>query len=404
MIQSATNGNKLGKAVRRSKLGIVGAFSKSNSFDTKGSETKNIKLLKTKDKQLKIEEDGSVANDKIVYSTFGGKPTETIKLIRVDEDIVPPPRSSKVLMQIETCTVSRMDAKIRHGEMGLPVAPINGNITPGVDVVGKVLMCGDAATVMYGISNGDTVASLVGCGGNAKYINLDAAQLVRVPRGVAPISASIVIESYLPAFQALMLKVPKEDRYNLSVLNGKKVLIFGGISTVGQALIELSLLLGASQVYTTAITKHHKLLASLGAITVEFNPETWPQDINEQIDIAVDPSNFVVDKKCLKVMKGEGKLVCFGRGITIDKFADPLTNSLSGFFHMKLLYNVFEEWMDNLEGSKSDLSYLFGLLKQHRIDPQLAGTLRLNKVSGAHTFIDGKRRIQGTFVCLPFAK
>ena len=101
MIQSATNGNKLGKAVRRSKLGIVGAFSKSNSFDTKGSETKNIKLLKTKDKQLKIEEDGSVANDKIVYSTFGGKPTETIKLIRVDEDIVPPPRSSKVLMQIE---------------------------------------------------------------------------------------------------------------------------------------------------------------------------------------------------------------------------------------------------------------------------------------------------------------
>jgi len=307
----------------------------------------------------------------------------------------------------KTCTVSKMDAKIRHGEVGLPVSTTNDNITPGTEIVGNVRKCGDAAIAMYGINEGDTVASLVGCGGNAKYINLDAGQLVRVPRGVAAISAAIVIESYLPAFQALLLRVPKTHRYTLSALNGKGVLIFGGITTVGQALIELSLLLGASEVYTTATIKHHELLESFGAIPLELDPESWPQDINEQIDIAVDPSNFAVDKTSLKAMSQDGKLVCFG---TEKNAVKSMFSTFSDLFDSKNMnmkthmYNVFDEWKVDLEGSKNDLSYLFGLLKLKRIDPQLAGTLRLNKIPEAHTFLDGKRRIQGTFVCLPFAE
>jgi len=299
-----------------------------------------------------------------------------------------------------------MDGKIRQGELGLPVSTTNDNITPGTDIVGNVRKCGDAAIAMYGINEGDTVASLVGCGGNAKYINLDASQLVRVPRGVAAISAAIIIESYLPAFQALLLNVPETHRYISSALNGKDVLIFGGITAVGQALIEVSLLLGASAVYATAVTKHHELLESLGAIPLELDPESWPEDINDQIDVAVDPSNFAVDKTSLKAMSQDGMLVCFGRGTN----AKSLFSTFSDLFVLKSMkmkphiYNVFDEWKDDLEGSKNDLSYLFGLLKLKRIDPQLAGTLRLNKIPEAHTFLDGKRRIQGTFVCLPFAE
>lgn len=272
--------------------------------------------------------------------------------------------------------------------------------------MGNVRKCGDAAITMYGINENDSVASLVGCGGNAKYINLDASQLVRVPRGVAAISAAIVIESYLPAYQALLFKVPKTHRYTSSALNGKGVLIFGGITAVGQALIELSLLLGASEVYTTATIKHHELLESFGAIPLELDPKSWPEDINGQIDVAVDPSNFAVDKTSLKAMSQDGKLVCFGTG----KNAKSLFSTFSDLFDLKNMnmkthmYNVFDEWKNDLEGSKNDLSYLFGLLKLKRIDPQLAGTLRLNKIPEAHRFLEGKRRIQGTFVCLPFAE
>jgi NADPH:quinone reductase-like Zn-dependent oxidoreductase len=300
-----------------------------------------------------------------------------------------------------------MDSKIRHGKVELPVSTTNDNITPGTEIVGNVRKCGDAVIAMYGINRGDTIASLVGCGGNAKYINLDADQLVKVPRGVAAISAAIVIESYLPAFQALLLRVPKTHRYTSSALNGKGVLIFGGITTVGQALIELSLLLGASEVYTTATIKHHELLESIGAIPLELDPESWPQDINEKIDIAVDPSNFVVDKASFKAINQDGKLVCFGTELEKNAAKFSTFSDLFDSKNMKMkthMYNVFDEWKVDLEGSKSDLSYLFGLLKLTHIDPQLAGTLRLSKVPEAHIFLDGKKRIQGTFVCLPFAE
>lgn len=297
-----------------------------------------------------------------------------------------------------------MDAKIRYNHIYTPFQLDGEVMTPGIDIVGRVVKSGDIATVHHGIYTNDRVASLVGCGGNSTYISLNAADIVRVPTLVSCSSASIVIESYLPAYQALLSGMQEPEKINMSCLQNKNILIFGGISTVGQAMIELSLLFGAKQVYTTAISKHHKLLKSFGAIPLETDSRIWTPEIQNSIDIAVEPSCDEPDKNSLEVIKTDGILVCFGRG----KNATGTVGLMSRLFSSrpkerfkKYEYNVFDAWKQDIETSKSDLSYLFGLLKSERIEPQLAATLKLNKVQNAHTHLNGNRRIQGTFVCLP---
>ena len=298
-----------------------------------------------------------------------------------------------------------MDAKIRHKHIVVPVTPGYKVLTAGSDVVGRVRKCGNDATIKHGINTNDRVASLVGCGGNAMFITLDANKLVRVPRQVPSVSAAIVIESYLPAFQALFMGAAEpEQRYSSTYFQNKNVLVFGGMSTVGQAVIELALLFGA-KVYTTAITKHHDSLESFGAIPLEPDSKTWAFLIPGKLDIAVDPTSHEPDRNSFQALKMGGKYVSFGKGKNAEvsnwmAFSQMFVAPSMGT--KPYTYNVFDEWDDNLEGSKSDLSYLFGLLKLGKLEPQLSGTMGLNKVADAHTFLDGKRRIQGTFVCLPW--
>lgn len=90
----------LGKTMTRTKLESLGALSKSGSGDTNTSHSTSSRL-KAKSAELEMNADGTIRNEKIVYSTFGGVATETMALIKIDEDIVPIPESTKVLVQIE---------------------------------------------------------------------------------------------------------------------------------------------------------------------------------------------------------------------------------------------------------------------------------------------------------------
>eukprot|EP00557_Chaetoceros_sp_GSL56_P000601 CAMPEP_0176492678 /NCGR_PEP_ID=MMETSP0200_2-20121128/9136_1 /TAXON_ID=947934 /ORGANISM="Chaetoceros sp., Strain GSL56" /LENGTH=570 /DNA_ID=CAMNT_0017890275 /DNA_START=2092 /DNA_END=3804 /DNA_ORIENTATION=+ len=351
---------------------------------------------------LEVNEDGSIKNKKIVYHKFGGKTSAEMKLVEYNENLMPASNSSEVLLRIEASTVSTMDSKIRHSLVKLPFS-CNDEITPGIDVVGIVQKCGDAATTLYGISQNDRVASLVGTGGNAKFISLDASKVVRLPSGVPAVAAAAVIESYLPAFQALVYGMAPIHRYSSTCLQGKSVLIIGGISNLGQALIQLSLYFGAAKVYTTAISKHHGLLRSLGAIPLDASLDTsLCEQIHANIDLTI--SNYIV-LNIYDVMKVGGKIVFLGEGRSTRMVG--LFSSIYDFVFLRMrglstcTYDMFYEWENEMERSKKDLSYLFGLLRLNRITPQVARTIQLKNVPKAHVYLESNKRVQGTMVCLP---
>ena len=90
----------LGKTMKKNKKGLSGSVVKCESVDTHISHITSNQL-KAKSAVLEMNADGTIRNEKIVYSTFGGVATETMALIKINEDIVPIPESAKVLLQIE---------------------------------------------------------------------------------------------------------------------------------------------------------------------------------------------------------------------------------------------------------------------------------------------------------------
>jgi hypothetical protein len=102
-LDSRLENKVLGNAMTRNKQGLIGALRKSLSGDTNISHSSHSlsSQLKGKSAELEMNADGTILNEKIVYSTFGGVATETMSLIKIEEDIVPMPESTKVLVQIE---------------------------------------------------------------------------------------------------------------------------------------------------------------------------------------------------------------------------------------------------------------------------------------------------------------
>lgn len=284
-------------------------------------------------------------------------------------------------------------------------------ITPGVDFVGKICSVGDEAASMYGYRSGDSVASLVRCGGNARYAVIDAAKLVDVPSEVEPTQAACMLETYLAAFQSLHLGEDDDTRYEKTSMLGKSVLIIGGIAMVGQAMIELAFLAGASTIYVTAREKHHDFLRSLGTIPLSMDVEEWLPSVEGRMDLVVDAYCTNHFSETVDALNSSGKMVCIRTKSSMLE-NDPgllweaeafLTKMGMSSLSQTFAYDVYESWDENIDLCKDDMMHLFGLLKKGLVEPPIADCLPLTKVPQAHKLFETKR-IQGFFVCEPWLK
>ena len=255
--------------------------------------------------------------------------------------------------------MSKTDCDIRNEllwtKSGKNILPM----IPGVDFVGKVVRCGEMATINYGINVDDRVASLIQTGGNCKYLVEHANQLVRVPKQLKADEATVMVEIYLSAFQMLLIGKTGEDRYKSRPLNGKEILILGGISTINQAMIELAVFLGAKNVYTTSLPKHYAFLQELGATTLDIRPECWLKIVQGKMDLAVDSLCDDLYDSPWKALNSNGKLICNGMQ-TIMNEGPGCINSLEQFWARTKsacmprthYYDVYSHWENNLEESK----------------------------------------------------
>ncbi len=232
-------------------------------------------------------------------------------------------------------------------------------MTPGVDFVGKVVKCGEMATLNYGINVDDRVASLIQTGGNCKYLMEHANQLVQVPKKVKAHQAVIMVEVYLSALQILLLGITGEDRYKNRPLEGKEILILGGINTISQAMIELAVFLGANNVYTTAIPKHYTFLQELGATTLDIRTECWLPVVQGKMDLAVDSLCDDNYDSSWKALNPDGQLICNGMQTILNEEPGCITSLEQIWARTKTMYmprthyyDVYTHWEQNLEESK----------------------------------------------------
>jgi len=346
--------------------------------------------------------------DKVLQNVmaFYNCDTRGVEILNIDEEV----KSSSIIVRVEASTVSEADLATLHSSYPDEL-PIATSLPLGFDFIGIIEHCDDTHSVNKWKLN-DRVASLLKLGrGNAQYLSkVNADQLVKVPKTVDASMAACLIQDYLKSFQALHTGISGKDRHSNKSLEGKSVLIIGGIANSSQAMIELARLHGASFVYTTAIAKHHDFLVSINAIPLDSDPNIWLPEVRGMMDIVVDAYGEDNYSSSL-ALNSKGKLVCVKTAYPYSPSANQGFFGLAGSLLTKVKsslmvqtydYNLFEYWDSCLEESKTDLSYLFQLLESKKIRPKIADTLPLSKVYRAHEFLQSPRRIQGYFVCEPW--
>ncbi|KAG7340647.1 alcohol dehydrogenase [Nitzschia inconspicua] len=402
----------------------------------------------------------------VAYSRFDDDAQQVLQLCEHQSLPQPNARNGEVMIRVEASVVSSSDCAIRRGEWA--TMSLNPYIIPGIAMVGRVYSDGrknqkrhSSFSFSSPIKPGDVVMSLMTSGGNARYTCLPKAQLVKVPPKVSLDKAVCLVENYLTAFQVLHMGLRGKSRYQEYSLDGRSILVLGGYSALGKALIELSIVGGAEYCYASACQsteciqngnsasapsarRQFEVLAQWGAIPLSSDPQDWLTLIGRQIDLIVtiyDPSdqalyNEIVSDDHCKALRKDGQIVviCTHPGVNKDEEHDDVfvdrprfdrhnhnnfriptfrTKPRDRFFEERTVwYNLFDSWERTKPDrygnvgkaiAKKDLEHLLELLQQDRLHPEVLECIPLSKVGKAQFILEHKR-LAGHLVCVPWMK
>ena len=206
----------------------------------------------------------------------------------------------------QASTVTLQDCLIRRGLDFNVTEPVGLPAISGRDFVGFVLLCGNKVAQF---KPGDRVAGIVRSGGNARYVEISQDSLVPVPKNVDAAEAACMVTVYTAAYQAINLATKDSSVYDLE---GKRVLVVGGMDGVGQAIIQMCRKAKAN-VFATAPDRRHAYVRSI------LNATPLPESDSEWGAMAKDSMDVVFDGICdgnmetsFGALKENGSLVCFG--------------------------------------------------------------------------------------------
>jgi len=186
----------------------------------------------------------------IVYTEFGGP--EVLHEIPVPE---PVPAADEVAIRVTAAGVNPIDAKLRSGAR--PSGEITQPRRVGGDGAGVVIAVGHEVD---GFRAGDPVVFAGASGAYATELAVPAARVFARPPQVSAAEGAALGIPVGTAYQALR---------SLSVGSGDTLLVHGGSGAVGQALIQLAVLWGASVVATSSERRFDRVSA-LGATPVAY--------------------------------------------------------------------------------------------------------------------------------------
>lgn len=316
---------------------------------------------------------------RVVVSKHGGP-----DVLEVVEEDIAPPGSGQIRVRTLAAGVSAHDLMVRRASFpGFPKVPF----TPGVDVVGVVESVGSGVATF---DTGEVVGALLGDeGGYAEHVCLSAIDAVRVPAGVDPAAAACVVTNYLTAYAML--------HRGAHVRSGERALIHGAAGGVGTALLGLGTLAGL-ELYGTASPRNHELVASLGAVPIDYRTEDFVERIHELTDEGVD---VVFDPiggwrqlwRSHRALRKGGRLVWFGVAATSRQGMGVIPASLAARFVIDLIPDGRSAPMPPNAAKpnawyRETLALLFDYLASGKIKPIVAERIPLLEAGRAHELLE----------------
>ncbi|WP_419897325.1 NADPH:quinone oxidoreductase family protein [Roseomonas sp. USHLN139] len=224
--------------------------------------------------------------------------------LTLQEIASPVPGPGQVLVRVEACGVNFPDILLVEGKyQQKPALPFS----PGGEICGVVAALGEGVMAP---AIGSRVAALMTYGGFAEEVVLDAAQLVPVPDGVAPVAAAAVCLAYGTVLHGL------RDRGALRP--GETLLVLGAAGGTGMAAIQLGKLLGARVIAAASSEAKRAACLEAGAdAAVDYTAPDWRETLRGLTggrgpDVIFDPVGGAAAEPALRSIAWRGRYLVVG--------------------------------------------------------------------------------------------
>ena len=329
---------------------------------------------------------------RIVISRFGGP-----EVLDVVEDNLRDAQPGEVRVKVLAAGVSWVEYMMRQNTYpGQPKPPF----TPGYDVVGIVDQAGADAT-QY--SAGQKVAALLVHGGYSEYVFVPEEALVPVPDELDPAEAVCLVLNYVTAYQMMHRTVQLQT--------GRRILVHSAAGGVGTALLQLGRAIGL-QMYGTASQSKQGLIEKLGARAIDYKNEDFVEWIRhltgDGVDLVCDAIGGPHWLRSYSCLRPGGTLVAYGSQAMLANGRKSFAATLGilacaallylrpGPRHFKF-YSITSTRKRNPAWFREDLSTLFQMLRDRRIQPVIAERLPFTEARQANQLLE-QGAVQGKIV------
>lgn len=200
-------------------------------------------------------------------------------VLRPVERPQPQPGPGEVLVRVHAAGVNRPDIMQRQGKYP---PPPGASDLPGLEIAGEIV----DAPGNTRWKAGDRVCALVGGGGYAEYCAVPAAQCLPIPRGMDPVAAAAIPETYFTVWTNLFQRG--------ALKAGECVLVHGGTSGIGSTAIQLARAFGASVFATAGTDEKCEACRKLGAAeAINYRTRDFVEAVKELtggggVDVVLD--------------------------------------------------------------------------------------------------------------------
>jgi NADPH:quinone reductase len=292
-------------------------------------------------------------------------------VLQIVELPVEAPGPGQLRVRVSAAGVGATDVIMLGGSY--PFAP-KIPFVPGYEVAGTVDAIGAGVT---GFESGQRVAALTVYGSFAEFLVREAEHFLPIPKEVSDRDAAAVILNYGTAWQ-MIHRVAR-------VSAGQTAIITGAAGGVGTAALQLLRLAGV-KAYGAATEKKHAILRELGAIPIDYRSGRLDRLTRalepEGVDYAFDAVGGANIGPCIGALRRGGLVVGFGfsgaPGILpkvamfSNLFVGARLRGRRGDF-----YGISAQYKKDPRPLREDLSKVFALLAEKKIDPLITRTFAL---------------------------
>jgi NADPH2:quinone reductase len=304
---------------------------------------------------------------------------DRIELVEVP---IPRPEPGTVLVQLAFAGVNYMDVYMRKGMyVRSHTYPTHLPLTLGMEGAGRVAALGPD---VEGLVEGDRVAYCLAPASYAEYAVVPARCLARVPADV-PLSVAAAL-----MLQGCTAHYLTHSTFTLH--EGCTCVVHAGAGGVGQLLIQLAKVRGATVIATVGDERKAEIARSRGADhcvlyrSEDFGERTLEITAGRGADVVYDSVGRDTLARSIRCLRRRGLCVLFGASSGAVPAVDPLALAEAGSVYFTRPH--LADYMASPEEVRRRAGDLFRLVSEGRLDVTIFRRLALAEAPEAHRLLE----------------